>query len=362
MATDPRFDVPADIAVRVPADVISAASAALFEGMGMRPDDAAAATDVLVYADLRGIDSHGVSNMFPVYRHWFAEGHLEPRAAPQVVADAPAVATVDDGRGLGLATCHAAMDLAIEKARSCGIGAVAVRNSGHFGAAGYWAHRAVEHGMIGVAMTQGGLMVAPTFGAEPLLGLNPIAVAAGGGEEPPFVFDASMSSVAGNKIRIARRLGATVAPGWIATADGTPIMEESPVPDEFLMLPVGGTREVGSHKGYGLATAVDILCGVLGGVGPGFLNPGAVSHHLLAYRIDAFCDPDAFVVDLDAELAGLRNCRPAPGNDRVLYAGLPEWETEQERRAAGIPYHPDVLAWFRQAADELGVGIDLPRP
>jgi L-2-hydroxycarboxylate dehydrogenase (NAD+) len=359
MATDPRFDVPADIAVRVPADVIAAAATALFAAMGMPDAAAAAASSVLVYADLRGVDSHGVSNMFPIYKHWFESGHLDPRAEPEVVADAPAVATIDDHRGLGLATCHAAMDLAIDKARVCGIGAVAVRNSGHFWAAGYWAHRAVDHGMIGVAMTQGGLMVVPTFGAEPLLGLNPIAVAAGGGEQPPFVFDASMSSVAGNKIRIARRLGATVAPGWIATSDGTPIMEESPVPDEFLILPVGGTREIGSHKGYGLATVVDILCGVLSGVGPGFSSPGEVAHHLIAYRVDAFCDAAGFVADLDAELAGLRNCTPAPGHDRVVYAGLPEWETEQDRSRSGIPYHPEVLAWFRDTATELGTTVEL---
>lgn len=361
MATDPRFDVPSDIAVHVPADTIATASAALFEGMGMTPADSTAAASVLVYADLRGVDSHGVSNMFPVYKAWFESGHLDPRAVPETVADAPAVATIDDHRGLGLATCHAAVDLAIDKARRCGIGAVTVRNSGHFGAAGYWAHRAVEHGMIGVAMTQGGLLVAPTHGAEPLLGLNPIAVAAGGGEQPDFVFDASMSSVAGNKIRIARRLGAMVAPGWIASADGTPIMEESPVPDEFLMLPVGGTREIGSHKGYGLATVVDLLCGVLGGVGPGFTTPGEVAHHFVAYRIDAFCDPAQFVAHLDTELDGLRNCRPAPGQERVLYAGLAEWETERERRGAGIPYHPEVLTWFRDTADELGVRVDLPQ-
>lgn len=360
MATDPRFDVSPDIAVRVDADAITRAAAGLFEGMGMPPGAASAAAEVLVYADLRGVDSHGVSNMFPLYRQWFAEGHLNPVPEPTVVREAAAVATIDDDRGLGLATCHAAMDRAIDKARTCGIGAVAVRNSGHFGAAGYWAHRAVEHGMIGVAMTQGGLMVAPTFGAEPLLGLNPIAVAAGGGDQPAFVFDASMSSVAGNKISIARRLGATLGPGWIATADGTPVMEESPVPDEFLMLPVGGTREVGSHKGYGLALVVDILCGVLGGVGPGFRTPGAVSHHLLAYRVDAFCDPDQFVADLDAELERLRNCRPAPGHDRVLYAGLPEWETEQRRRADGIPYHPEVLEWFEATAAELGIETELP--
>jgi LDH2 family malate/lactate/ureidoglycolate dehydrogenase len=360
MATDPRFDVPADLAVLVSAEAMREAATAMFEAFGLTSEAAAAASDVLVYADLRGIDSHGVSNMFPIYRWMFDNGRLNPRPSPEVVAEAPAVATIDDDGGLGLATCHASMDLAIEKATACGIGAVTVRNGGHLGAAGFWAHRAVEHGMIGVAMTQGGLMVAPTYGAEAMLGLNPIAVAAGGNQQPPFVFDASMSSVAGNKIRIAQRLGATVAPGWIARPDGSPIMEESPVPDEFLMLPVGGTRELGSHKGYGLAAVVDILCGILSGVGPGFLSPGHVGHHFVAYRIDAFTDPEKFRSDLDAQLEGLANSRTAPGHDRVLYAGLPEWETEQDRLANGIPYHPDVLKWFTETGAELGVVIDLP--
>jgi LDH2 family malate/lactate/ureidoglycolate dehydrogenase len=205
--------------------------------------------------------------------------------------------------------------------------------------------------MVGVSMTIGGLMVLPTFGAKPMVGLNPISVAVTGGAEPPFVFDASMSSVAGNKIRIARRLGATVAPGWIADADGNPILSEADVPDEFFMLPTGGTRDGGSHKGYSLAVMVDILCGVLGGDPPGFLRPRAdVSHHFLAYKIDAFCDPDEFTAHMEAFLKGLRETPPAAGHDRVLYAGLAEHETEADRRQNGIPYHPDVVQYFVDTA------------
>lgn len=248
----------------------------------MSAEDAANATDVLLYADLRGIDSHGVSNMFPSYVQYFRNGTLDPRAVPTVVRDAPVTATVDDQGGLGLATCHAAMRLALDKAETYGVGTVAVTNSGHFGAAAYWAAMALERGMIGVAMTVGGLLVAPTYGARAMVGLNPLAIAVPAATQPPFVFDGSMSSVAGNKIRIARRLGATVAPGWIAHADGTPIMEEAEVPDEFLMLPLGGTREI-----------------------------------------------------------------------------LHEHETEADRRANGIPCHPDVLAWFRATAAELGAHCPL---
>ena len=151
------------------------------------------------------------------------------------------------------------------------------------------------------------------------------------------MFDGSMSSVAGNKIRIARRLGAKVGAGWIARPDGTPIMEETDVPDDFLMLPLGGTREIGSHKGYSLAVIVDILAGVLSGTGAGFLHPSDVSHHFTAWRIDAFRDVDAFKADMDGLLRGLRECPPAPGAERVLYAGLAESETLADRRERASP-------------------------
>jgi LDH2 family malate/lactate/ureidoglycolate dehydrogenase len=219
---------------------------------------------------------------------------------------------------------------------------------------------ALERNMIGMALTVGGLDVVPTFGGEARVGLNPIGIAVPSRDEPPFIFDASMSSIAGNKIRIARRLGSTVLPAWIATADGTPIMEESAVPDEFLMLPLGGTREIGSHKGYGLAVMVDILSGLLGGDPAGFeRQPGDVSHHFLAYRVDAFTDLEEFKDRMDAYLRGLRNTKTAPGQERVLYAGLPEHEAELERRERGIPYHPEVVEWFRKTAGELGVEHSL---
>ncbi|MGF1596036.1 MAG: Ldh family oxidoreductase [Acidimicrobiales bacterium] len=356
-----RFTVPDDLAIRVDEADMRYTVEQLFQGCGLPEADAAQAADTLLYADLRGIDSHGVSNMFPHYLGWLDDGTVNPTPAPRVLREAAAVATIDDDAGLGLVTGPRAMDLAIAKAAECGIGAVSVTNGRHYGAASYHAHRAVPHGMVGVSMTIGGLQVLPTFGARPMVGLNPISIAVTGGDEAPFVFDASMSSVAGNKIRIARRLGATVAPGWIADGDGRPILTESTVPDEFFMLPSGGTRDGGSHKGYSLAVMVDILCGVLGGDPPGFLRPRAdVSHHFLAYRIDAFCDPDDFASHMAQFLKGLRETPPAEGHDRVLYAGLAEHETEQDRRRHGIPYHRNVVAWFAETAAARGVSHRLP--
>ena len=354
-----RFRVPDEIAVRVEADDMRATVERMFERLGSPADDAARCADALIYADLRGIDSHGVSNMMPFYVTGMKEGRINPAPAWKVVRDAPAVATIDSDQGLGLTVGPQAMELALDKAEVCGVGAVAVTNGQHFGAAAYHAHMALERDMIGVAMTVGGLQVAPTFGARAMVGLNPIAVAAPTRNEAPFLFDASMSSVAGNKIRIARRLGVPVAPGWIAKPDGTPIMEEAPVPEEFLMLPLGATREIGSHKGYGLAVVVDILSGLLSGTGPGFLHRQGHSHHFLAYRIDAFTELDSFKDDMDVFMKALRETPPAPGHKRVLYAGLPEHEAELERRAQGIPYHPKVVEWFKKTAVELGVRHEL---
>lgn len=351
-----RFRVPDEIAVRVAAVDMHATVEGIFRALGAPETDAHRCAETLVWADLRGVDSHGVSNMMPIYVHLIQKGAINPAPVMRVIREAPATATLDSDRGLGLTIGPQAMALAMEKAESYGVGAVTVTNARHFGAAGYHAALALERDMIGIALTMGGLQVVPTYGAEPRVGLNPIALAAPARHEAPFLFDASMSSVAANKVHFVKRLGLPVPAGWIAKPDGTPIMEESPVPEEFLMLPLGGTREIGSHKGYGLAAAVDILSGILGGDPPGFRREfWDVSHHFVAYRIDAFTDPERFKDEVDTFLRGLRETRPAPGEERVLYPGLPEHEAEQDRRKRGIPYHPDVVDWFRRTATELGV-------
>jgi len=356
-----RFKVPEEIAVRVAPDDMRRTVEAIFQSLGTPPEDARRSADALIYADVRGIDSHGVSNMMPIYVEMLKQGFTNPAPSLRVLSETDAVATVDSDRGFGLTIGPQCMDLALDKAERCGIGSVVATNGRHFGAAAYHASLALERDMIGIALTVGGLEVAPTFGGEARVGLNPIGIAVPARDEPPFVFDASMSSIAGNKIRLARRLGSTVLPGWIATPEGTPIMQECPVPEEFLMLPLGATRELGSHKGYGLAVMVDILSGLLGGDPAGFERaPGDVSHHFLAYRVGAFTELEAFKDRMDAYLRGLRDTKPAPGEARVLYAGLPEHEAELERRERGIPYHPKVIEWFRKTSDELGTEYRLP--
>lgn len=350
-----RFQVPEDIAVRVDEKDMRATVEALFQSLNMPEADAQRCTDVLVYADLRGIDSHGVSNMMPTYVHMIKHGMVNPAPEWKVIREAPAVATIDCDRGLGLTVGVQAMEFAMDKAETYGMASVSLTNGRHFGAAAYYAAMALDRDMIGLSMTTGGLYMPPTFGSKAMLGVNPIAMAAPTRNEAPFVYDASTSSVAANKITIAKRLGSTILPGWIAKMDGTPIMEEGPVPDEFLVLPVGGTREIGSHKGYGQAVIVDILSGLLGGNVAGFLRePGDSSHHFIAYKIDAFTDLEGFKDRMDQFMKALRETPPAPGHDRVYYAGLPEHETELDRRANGIPYHPEVLDWYRTASEKLG--------
>jgi L-2-hydroxycarboxylate dehydrogenase (NAD+) len=354
-----RFHVPENIAIRVPPAAMLDTVTEIFLAMGMPDADAALAADVLLYADVRGIESHGVSNMLRRYVEAFRQGDINPTPNPVVLRERGAVATLDSDRGHGLVVGPMAMKMAIERAREHGIGSLSVINGRHFGACAYHAEMALAHDMIGIAMTTGGVQVAPVHGAEPKVGLNPIGVAIPTHEQPPFIFDAAMSSVAGNKIALARRLGVDVLPGWIAEKDGTPIMDEQPVPEEFMMLPLGGTREIGAHKGYSMAVMIEVLCGILGGLGGGPFRTHGASHHFLAYDISAFSDVPVFKRHMDQYMKDLTETRPAAGYDRVVYAGLPEHEEKIEREQKGIPYHPEVIDWFKGICDELNIAWRL---
>ena len=350
-----RFKVPENIAVRVPPAAMRAAVEDIFAALGMSRANAAKCADPLLYADVRGIDSHGVSNMMRPYVAGLKGGHINPAPVMKRARDLPAAVTVDGDRGLGLGQGKELMELACERAKANGVAVVAAFNSGHYGASAYHAHVALAHDMVGVSMTAGGLQVAPTQGAEPLLGLNPIGIAAPSDKEAPFVFDASMSSIAGNKVRLLQRVGGKVLPGWIAGLDGAPIMEEAEVPDRFLMLPLGGTREIGSHKGFGLSMLVEVLCGALTGTGAGPHRRYASAHYFMAYNVAAFTELETFKVDMDAYLRSILDCKPARGETRVVYPGIPEHEAEIDRKANGIPYHPEVVEWFNGVMKELGI-------
>ena len=351
-----QFRVNLDDAIMVQESDLRNSIAPIFEKMGVPAADARVAADVLVLADLRGVDTHGVSNMLRSYVNGYQNGQINPRPDWKIVRESPSTANIDSDRGLGTIITPKAMEIAINKAKNVGVGMVTVGNARHLGMASYHSMLALEHDMIGVCMTSCPPSVVPTYGAEPRLGTNPIAFAVPAKNEPPFVFDAATSSVAGNKIGIARRLGSKLEPGWLADEDGNPIMEEIYAPDKYTLLPLGSTRELGSHKGYGLACMVDILAGVLTGMGYGAV-PGRPNfgHYVAAYSIDAFTEVDAFKETMDEWLLMMKNTKPAPGHDRVLVAGQPEAEIEAVRRVEGIPLHNEVVEYIRDTCSELSL-------
>lgn len=359
-----RFRVTAADAVRVAEGALRRTVRDIFVACGVPPEDAVGGADVLVMADLRGVESHGVSNTLRNYVANFRAGQCNPRPRWTIVRESASAATIDGDGGLGLLQGTGAMQLAVDKARETGVGVVTMRNSGHLGAVGHFALQAAQQDMVGICLTSTTPQVLPTFGAMPRFGTNPISFAAPAKSEPPLLFDAATSSIAGNKLALARRLGAMIAPGWIAEADGTPIMDERPVtPGEgyaaglFQLLPLGGTREQGSHKGYGLALLVEVLTTVLAGSLPSMLHGERwVAHHFFsAYNISSFADLDEFKTTMDEMLRTLAATPPAPGHDRVVYPGLLEHEAVLERRANGIPLHREVVDWFNRCTEELGI-------
>ncbi|MCS7207901.1 MAG: Ldh family oxidoreductase [Dehalococcoidia bacterium] len=354
------FKVPERVAVRVRPEALRSTVEAIFRKMGVSEEDARIGADVLVTADLRGVDTHGVSNMLRIYVEGYAQGTLNPRPRWRIVRETPATANVDSDFGLGIMVVPQVMRIAIRKAKETGVGMITIHNGRHLGMAAYHAMLALPHDMIGICMTATGPTMPPTFGREARLGTNPIAIAAPARTEPPFVFDAAMTVIANNKLRLARRLGTLVPPGVLANERGEPIMHPTPVPDKYFILPLGSMRELGSHKGYSLACMVEILGGVLSGAGFGFkLGRGAANHFVAAINIDAFTPVERFKDEMDEFLRSLRETPPAPGHERVVYAGLPEWEEEQVRRVQGIPLHPEVIHWFRTICGELGIPYTL---
>ena len=302
-----RLHVRDEDAVRVQPDPLRVTVTSIFEKLNVSAEDARLAADVLVTADLRGVDSHGVSNMLRSYIDRYNWGEINPRPNWRIVRETAATANVDSDTGLGIIIVPKAMEIAIEKARNTGIGMVTISNGRHLGMASYHAMMALKHDMIGICMSGCPPTVLPTFGAETRLGTNPIAMAAPAKEEHPFVFDAATSVVPVNKIRVAQRLGVKIPPGWVADDEGNPIMESVEAPTKFRILPLGGTYDSGSHKGYGLACMVDIFSGILSGTAFGMV-PGRpnFSHFVGAYSIEAFTDVAQFKELMDDFLRAMK--------------------------------------------------------
>ncbi|MBI4329315.1 MAG: Ldh family oxidoreductase [Chloroflexi bacterium] len=363
-----QFHIKEEDAVRVNHENLRKTVANLLVRVNVPEEDAKLGADCLVTADLRGVDSHGVSNMLRYYIDGYMNGSINPRPQWRIVKEAPSAATVDCDRGLGIIIAPKAMDIAIEKAGKTGMAAVTMRNGRHFGMASYHSMRALPHDMIGMALTAVGPSVLPTFGREVRLGTNPVSYAVPAKEMPPFVLDWATSIVAGNKLGIGRRLGASIPGNWIARKDGSIVTEPGPIPEramppnaEFYILPFGGTREMGSHKGYSLAAMVEILCGVLSGGGFAMIQKerGDARHFVAAYNIASFTPVEEFKKMMDAFLQNLASTPPAVGHDRVIYPGQLEAEESAERSTKGIPLHREVVQWLESISKELSVPFAL---
>ncbi len=340
----------------------------IFQAIGCAEADAQEATTVLLSADLRGIDSHGIARLIGYVRLWEAS---RINAAPQIkiVHETPSTAVVDGDAGLGLVVAPFAMKVAIEKAKQCGTGWVSVRNSNHFGIAAAHAMLALEYDMIGISMTNASALVAPTFSIERMLGTNPICVAIPAGEEPPFVADFATTTAANGKLEILQRKEADTPTGWVQTAEGETSTDANILKSGGALLPLGSDREHSSHKGYALGSIVDIFSAVLSGASygpwappfPAYVpmpenQPGrGLGHFFGAMRIDAFRTATEFKEHMDNWIRRFRAATPVAGQEKVLIPGDPEREFEAERMQNGIPVVASVVKELQQLGEKFGI-------
>jgi L-2-hydroxycarboxylate dehydrogenase (NAD+) len=355
---------------RIPYETLRHFTETVFRAMGCPEAEAETAAEALVSADLRGIDSHGVARLSGYVRLW-ETGRIIAKPQVRVIHESPSTGVVDGGSGLGLVVAPFAMGLAIQKARQAGTGWVSVQNSNHFGIAAYHAMKALDHDMIGIAMTNASALVAPTWSRERMLGTNPICVAIPAGKFPPFVADFATTTAANGKLEILQRKQEEAPEGWIQDAEGKPVTDAHALKQGGALLPLGGDREHGSHKGYALGSIVDIFSAVLSGANygpwvppfPAYVpmpenQPGkGIGHFFGAMRIDAFRKAEDFRADMDRWIERFRNAKPVEGQEKVLIPGDPEREFESLRRAEGIPLLPSVMEDLQNTGLKFGINL-----
>ncbi len=336
--------------------------------MGCSSDHADLAAKVLLSADVRGIDSHGIARLSGYIRLWEAH-RINAKPLIKIVHQTPSSAVIDGDAGLGLVVAPFAMQVAIDKAKNVGTGWVSVKNSNHFGIAGYHAMMALEHDMIGMAMTNASALVAPTFSKERLLGTNPIAVAIPAGEQPPFVADFATTTAANGKLEILQRKNDDAPSGWVQDKEGQSSTDANELKKGGSLLPLGGDREHGSHKGYALGSIVDIFSAVLSGASygpwappfPAYVPmpdnmPGeGLGHFFGAMRIDAFRPAEDFKVHMDNWISRFRNASPINEDQPVLVPGDPEREMEAIRLKEGIPVVQSVVDDLQKVGEKFGI-------
>jgi LDH2 family malate/lactate/ureidoglycolate dehydrogenase len=345
----------------------------IFKKIGCNNQDAAIAAKALLAADLRGIDSHGVARLSGYVRLWEAK-RVNANPGIKIIHETPSTAVVDGDSGLGLVVAPYAMQVAIDKAKQVGTGWVSVSNSNHFGIAGYHAMMALQHDMIGIAMTNASALVAPTFSIERMLGTNPICVAIPAGNQPAFVADLATTTAANGKLEILQRKNLHAPTGWIQDKEGNASTNPHELKAGGALLPLGGDRDHGSHKGYALGAVVDIFSAVLSGANygpwvppfPAYVpmpenQPGkGIGHFFGAMRIDAFRPANDFKLHMDQWIQRFRSAKTTGNEPKVLIPGDPEREAETERMQNGIPLLHAVTENLKELGERFGVEWKMP--
>lgn len=328
--------------------------------------DAVTMADVLISADVRGVDSHGIIRLHSYYGNRLKQELVEPASPTSLIHETPISLSLNGGNGLGPVVAHRAMSHCIEKAKQSGMAVVTVRNSNHYGIAGYYAMMALPHDMIGVSLTNSQPLVAPTYGRTSMLGTNPIAVAVPSGTEYPYVLDMATSIVPIGRVTVYSKSEENIPIGWGMDKDGN--LTESPdtVLDGGALLPLGGSDIMRGYKGYGLALLVDILSGVLSGgafsTGVGHpSNPGQadVGHFFMALKIDLFRPIEEFKTGMDELIQRIKGAPKVPGCDRIYIHGEKEFNHAERCAAKGVPVIAPVVDALKEAGQQVGVPFDL---
>ncbi len=344
----------------------------VFIKMGCSEQDAITATDVFIAAELRGLSSHGMIRIKDYFQLWQAK-RINVKPNIKIVHESPSTAVVDGDGGIGMIPASFAMNLAIKKAEKAGSGWVSVRNSNHFGIAGYYAMMALEKDMIGMSMTNANPLVAPTFSLSRLLGTNPIAVAIPAGKRNPFIADFSTTPIARGKLAVSAKKGEKVPYGYVQDKEGNPSDDPDILKEGGSMLTLGGDYEHGSHKGYCMSAIVDIFSAVLSGANFGPFVPPSVAylpvlekkvgvgtgHFFGAMRIDAFQPADAFKSKMDEWIDTFKNGKVVPGQEEILIPGELERRKEEKIRKEGISVILPIAMELKEIADFLKIDFEI---
>jgi len=336
--------------------------------LGVPPEDAKIVGNVLICADIRGVESHGLHRLGSYYGNRISKGWINPLTPYKIIRETPTTALIDGGNGCGQVVSHRAMEMAINKAKADGISAITVNNSNHYGIAGYYSMMALQHDMIGLSLTNSQPLVAPTYGRTAILGTNPISLAAPSGKTYPYLLDMATSAVAYGKIQVYEKKKEHIPIGWGIDEEGQVTNDPSKIKPggHGALLPLGGMEITAGYKGYGLALLVEILCSTLSGGnfltnvgGPAKPEPTGVSHFFMAINIEAFRPVIDFKSQMDEMIGMLKNSPLAVGREEILVAGEKEWEYTRFNELHGVPLIKPIVDDLVREAEKIGVPFDL---